>query len=337
MYSTVRVRSEIVGNFEMESKKSNGLSFFSANFLYMVVMVLFITVGNVAQSWDFKYGILITEFLLIALPTIIYVKLRGSSIRYELRFKRLSLVDAILVIITFIAAYFVAVFINLLGEIAISMMGKLIVPNIPLASNSKEYMTLLFILAGSAGICEEILFRGFIMRAYEKLGMWPNIIVTAVLFAILHLNIQNILAPFFLGIILGYVVYRTNSIFAGILGHFINNAISVSFGYVIMNLPFYKNMNIEQVQEGMTAQYLISSLILFGIILPFMAVIMVICLKAIGDRHFETAYSIHEEGFDDIMRNIKISWPLLVCFLIFIGMMVMEVILIVKGKPLINL
>jgi len=314
----------------MESKNSDRLSFKNANLLYMVVMVLFITAGNIVQSWDFKYGILITEFLLIALPAIIYAKLRGASVRHELRFNRLGFVDALLVIITFIAAYFVSVFINLLGEIALSMMGELIVQDIPFATNPKEYMALLFIIAGSAGICEEILFRGFIMRAYEKLGMWPNIIVTALLFSILHLNIQNIIAPFFLGIILGFVVYKTNSIFAGILGHFINNAISVTLGYVIMSLPFYKNVNIEQVQDSMTTQSLIGAVILFGMALPFAGAIMVICLKAINDRHPEVTYNSSGEDFTCIMRNIRISWPLVICLLIFIGMMIMEAIVIVR-------
>lgn len=303
----------------------------------MAVMILFVTVGYVAQNWDFNYGVLITEFLLIALPTIIYVKKRGASLRKELRFNGLSFVDMLLVIIAFFAAYFVAVFINLLGEILLSTLGKLIIPDIPVATNTGEYFLLLFIIAGSAGICEEILFRGFILRAYERLGMWPNIIVTALLFSILHLNIQNILAPFFLGIILGFVVYKTNSIFAGIIGHFINNAISVTLGYVIMNLPFYQNIDISQVQDGMTTQSLLGAVILFGLILPFAATIMVICLKAISDRHPETAANTRDTGILNVVGSIRLSWPLLISLIIFIVMMTLEIILIMSGKPLFNL
>ena len=321
----------------MESQNTDRISFFNANLLYLAVMVLFVSVGYVAQNWDFNYGILITEFILIAIPTIIYVKAIGASIKKELRFNSLSLTDALLVVVAFISAYFVAVFINLIGQILISMMGNLIVPDIPFATDPTEYIVLLFIIAGSAGICEEILFRGFILRAYEKLGMWPGIIITALLFSILHLNIQNILAPFFLGIVLGFVVYKTNSIFAGIIGHFTNNAISVTWGYVIMNLPFYEDMNIEQVQEGMSTESLIGALILFGLILPLAGTILVICLKAINDRHPEVPGNSSEISFINIVKSIKLSWPLLISLLIFIGMMTMEIILIVSGKPLINI
>ncbi|MEA4846625.1 MAG: type II CAAX endopeptidase family protein [Clostridiaceae bacterium] len=320
----------------MEPKNSDRLSFFNANLLYMAVMILFVTVGYIAQQRDFHYGILITEFLLIALPTIIYVKIIGASVKKELRFNSLSLIDALLVIVTAVAAYFVAVFINLIAEILISMMGDLIVPDIPFARNPGEYFKLLFIIAGSAGICEEILFRGFILRAYEKLGMWPDIIITAVLFSILHLNVQNIVAPLFLGIILGFVVYKTNSIYAGIIGHFINNAVSVTWGYVIMSLPFYEGINIEQAQEGVTTQSLIGAAALFGFVLPFAGTIMALCLKTISDRHPEAASHKPDKSSIHIIRSIKLSWPLLICLLIFIGMMIMETILIISGRPLLN-
>lgn len=320
----------------MESNSSERISFFSANLLYMAVMVLFVTVGNAVQSRDFHYGILITEFLLIALPTVIYTKIRGASIKSALRFNRLSLIDALLVVVAFVSAYFVAVFLNLLGEILISMLGKLIIPDIPFAKNPKEYLVLLLVIAGSAGICEEILFRGYMLRAYERFGMWPGIIATSMLFSILHLNIQNILAPFFLGIILGFVVYKTNSIFAGMIGHFVNNAISVTWGYVIMNLPFYNSINAEQVQNGMVTQSLIGAALIFGIILPFTATIMVICLKAINDRHPEVPAYKGDTGIYSEVGRIRLSWPLLISFLLFIGMMILEIILIIQGKPLIN-
>lgn len=321
----------------MESQNIDRISFFGANILYLGVMVLFVSVGYVAQKWDFNYGILITEFLLVALPTILYTKAMGASVKRELRFNSLSLTDTLLVVVAFISAYFVAVFFNLIGEILISMMGNLIIPDIPFATDTAEYIVLLFIIAGSAGICEEILFRGFILRAYERIGMWKGIIITALLFSILHLNIQNILAPFFLGLVLGFVVYKTNSIFAGILGHFINNAISVTWGYVIMNLPFYETMDIKQMQEGMTTGSLIGAAALFGLVLPFAGTILVVCLKAINERHPGVPASSPGISLVSIVKSIRVSWPLLLSILIFIGMMTAEIYLIVNGKPLINI
>lgn len=321
----------------MESQRSGRVSIFSANLLYMLVMLLFVSLGYIAQKWDFKYGIIITEFLLIALPTILFIKLKGASVKKELRLNKLSIVDAVLVIVIFTSGYWVAVFINMLGQIALSMMGELITPQIPFAQSASDYFVLILIIAGSAGICEEMLCRGYIMRAYEGLGMWPGIIISAVMFSLLHLNIQNTLAPLFLGLLLGFVVYRTNSLFAGILGHFTNNAISVTWGYIIMNLPIYKSMDTQAMEQGLTTTSLISAAFLFGMISLFTGAIMIISLKALGERHQKSEAETPEIKFIDIVKNFRLSWPLLITLIIFITMMVMEVVLIVRGQPLINL
>lgn len=314
----------------MEEQSSDRISIFSANLLYMVVMILFITVGYIMQKRDFESGVLITEFLLLALPTIVFTKLNGTSIKRDLRLNRLSIIDAVLVVVIFMSGYWVAVFINLLGQIILSMLGQLITPQIPFAQSGSEYITLLLVIAGSAGICEEILCRGYIMRAYERLGMWPCIIMSALLFSLLHLNIQNILAPFFLGLLLGFVVYKTNSIYAGMIGHFINNMIAVTWGYVVANLPMYKNLDTQILEQELTTASLIGSAALFGIVALFAGGIMVISLKTLSERHEKYVPEIRDAGFFDTMKNIRLSWPLLVTLIIFVFMMVLELILIAR-------
>jgi hypothetical protein len=104
-----------------------------------------------------------------------------------------------------------------------------------------------------------------------------------------------------------------------------------------MNLPFYHTIELEQVQEGMTTQSLLGAAILFALVVPVAGFIMAMCLKAISDRHPETAASGAEAGILSVMGRLRLSWPLLVALIIFIVMMTLEIILIVSGKPLINL
>lgn len=130
------------GDMNMESQNSERVSLFSANFLYMLVMLLFVTLGHLVQKWDLEYGILITEFLLIALPTIIFVKLKGASLKTELRLNRLSIADGVLVVVTFVSGYWIAAFVNLIGQIVLSLMGELIAPPIPFAENAGKYFAL---------------------------------------------------------------------------------------------------------------------------------------------------------------------------------------------------
>jgi len=84
------------------------------------------------------------------------------------------------------------------------------------------------VVAITPAVCEEALFRGFIMRGLASMGAAPAILISALLFGIAHASIYRLLPTFFLGIVLGLVVWRTGSLFAGIVMHAINNGLLAS-------------------------------------------------------------------------------------------------------------
>lgn len=314
-----------------------------ANLVYLLVMVLFVTVGAFAQSQSFNIGILITEFVLIALPVFLYIILKKGSLRRELRFNRLGALDGLLIILIFMSSYPVAIFINLIGNIFVGLFGKLIQSPIPTANNFNEYFVLVLIIAGSAGICEELLFRGLVMRGYQSLGKWPNIIFTAVLFAVLHINVQNLLGPLFLGILLGYVVYITDSIFAGMLGHFVNNALAVTLSYLLMQIPFIRNASAEAVSAGAELQSLLLALIPFGIIAMFSGTMMVFCLWGLKELNRERNHEVKNDVdmterqlLSNILRSLKISWPLYVSLIIFLAISALQLVYIATGQSVLG-
>lgn len=314
------------------------------NIIYLFAMVLLITAGSFAQAKSFRIGILITEFVLIALPAFIYVLMKKGSIKEELRFNKLSFLEGLLVAFIFICGYPVAMLFSIIGNIFVALFGKLIQSPIPVASNFNEYFVLLLIVAGSAGICEELLFRGLIMRGYQNLGKWHSIVFTAVLFSMLHINIQNVLGPLFLGIVLGYVVYTTNSIFAGMIGHFMNNAISVTVSFLIMQLPMAKNAPMQDISQGMMLQ----GLILWAVILSFVAIIpgliMFFCLKGLKELRMErdgkeaaSTEPEKKESLKHILKIARISWPLYVATAIFIFYAILEFAYVIMGQSLFDI
>lgn len=314
------------------------------NLIYLLSAVLFITVGAFAQSRSFNIGIIVTEFLLIAMPALLYVVYRRGSIKREMRFNRLHFVDGILVIVIFLFGYPVALFINLLGNIFVSFFGKLIPSPIPTAGNINEYFILLLIVAGSAGLCEEILFRGLILRGYEKLGMWKSITFTATLFAMLHMNIQNILGPLFLGILLGYVVYVTDSIYAGMLGHFMNNTISVSLTFVMMQFPALKNAAAHPPSGSEQILGLFAAAILLGFAAILPGIFLVLCMKSLRELNRERRKGLQIEGAEferlklrNILKSPKISWPIYISFAIFCFYSAVEFTYVATGKSLFDI
>lgn len=71
---------------------------------------------------------------------------------------------------------------------------------------------------------EEFMFRGIILGNMRRYGNGLAVFVSAFLFGIFHGNIRQIPFAFLVGLILGYIVVRTNNIWITIAIHFFNNA-----------------------------------------------------------------------------------------------------------------
>lgn len=90
-------------------------------------------------------------------------------------------------------------------------------------------------------ILEEVLFRGAITKALlQKYSPAKAIVISALLFGVFHLNPAQILPAFLMGLLLGWVYYKTASLIPCILMHILNNALSV---YLSMKYPDIENMD----------------------------------------------------------------------------------------------
>ena len=97
-----------------------------------------------------------------------------------------------------------------------------------------------FVVGVLPGICEEVMFRGFILSALRKKGLWYGIILTAVLFGAFHLDPFRFIPAAFLGIWLGYLAVKTNSLFVPILAHFLQNSLAILITNYAENVSFMK-------------------------------------------------------------------------------------------------
>ena len=82
-----------------------------------------------------------------------------------------------------------------------------------------------------APLGEEILFRGFLQKFLEE--HWQDVtravLVTSLFFAIIHLNPFWLIQIYMLGVILGFLAWRTGSIWAGFILHAANNLVALLF------------------------------------------------------------------------------------------------------------
>ena len=84
------------------------------------------------------------------------------------------------------------------------------------------------LLASLAGVTEELLYRGLIQSALRRrLPVGLAITITALLFAFAHFDFHGLPLRLLLGIILGWLAYRTNSLYPAILTHFAYDAVAL--------------------------------------------------------------------------------------------------------------
>lgn len=81
-------------------------------------------------------------------------------------------------------------------------------------------------------LIEEFLFRSVIMGSLLKYGKAFAIFTSSMLFALIHGNLVQIPFAFLVGLVIGAMVVETNSIWTGVIIHFINNFISVCMDYL---------------------------------------------------------------------------------------------------------
>lgn len=87
-----------------------------------------------------------------------------------------------------------------------------------------------------APLAEELVFRGAILRTLLQLfngkQHWAAITISALIFGALHMNLAQFVHAFALGLLIGWMYYRTDSIVPGVVLHWVNNTVA----YVMFNL-----------------------------------------------------------------------------------------------------
>jgi hypothetical protein len=91
-----------------------------------------------------------------------------------------------------------------------------------------------FVVGLMAPLAEELVFRGAVLRALLrwKSNPWVGITISAVFFALIHMNPAQMPHAFLIGLLLGWMYYRTDSIVPGVVYHWVNNTVA----YVMYNL-----------------------------------------------------------------------------------------------------
>lgn len=210
------------------------LMFITGSTLILSVIFGLINLKQIIESLSYASLGILTIFsiqeLILLIPVVYFLK-KGLVNYQDLKLKKFKLFQAIgLITLGFIAFF-------LLNHVIISISEafNIAIPGygtqdqrLPLFGNDSLSLPIAFvILVILAPIIEELLFRGLI---YTKLranyGASSTIIVSSIIFAGFHLELQIFLPLFILGCIIGYIYEKSDSLWVPILFHLINNGLA---------------------------------------------------------------------------------------------------------------
>lgn len=277
---------------EREKENFNKPSILQVGLLFSFVVIIFLFIGTRVQLWDVNYGVLITEFFLILVPPILFLRIFKFDIKKVLRLNNPGVTNLLLIFGIILFSLPVIGVLNLLNFWIIKMIfGKFEVFQAPVSTGSWGLLIGVFVIGVSAGICEELLFRGFIQRGFERFGAVKSIFITAFLFGLMHMDFQRFLGTFVLGALLGFLVYKSNSLISGMFAHFVNNSIAVCITYASLKanelLQNSKMEGLGNVQSGdvfemfksFSPAELIGALVVYFILFAFSIAWLVILLR----------------------------------------------------------
>ncbi len=93
-----------------------------------------------------------------------------------------------------------------------------------LNAGGAAWPAMIVIGAVTPALAEEVLFRGAVMQSLRPGLGRGAVVVSALLFALMHLSPWRLVPTFLVGLVIGAIVLRTGSIWTGILLHFAHNA-----------------------------------------------------------------------------------------------------------------
>ena len=212
---------------------------------------------------------LINEYLLLLAPVLVLALVKKVNFKEFFRLNKLKAAPALLIVIGAVPAYFAASMLNDLVIYVLQFIGDIPAQSIPVPKTPIELIVGILIIAVTPAICEEMLHRGLMLRAYEKRGTYRAVFITALFFGFFHFDITNFFGTAFLGLVIAYYVVRTNSIFAGMLAHFLNNSLAECIQYFLGDNSVQKTITISSQELGGYVLYGIAGAILLAVLLLF--------------------------------------------------------------------
>ena len=241
----------------------------------------------------------------LALPLALSVK-RRPEILPALRPNPISRPGVLLIVAMALMGVFLVNDITVLWAIPFQKLGfNVDAAGLTLPTDRMGLMLCVFYIAVLPGICEEFLFRGMLLSAFEGEGTRRAMVISSLLFMLMHGSLIGAPAEFLLGMIIAALVIYTDSIYAGLIYHTVHNTATVLLQFMQERLP---------VTEEIPADYFTAIGGFAGLVVLLVEVLITAALIRLMLRGFRMRAALQGRGLvrGAHVRLSRGEWALLI-------------------------
>ncbi len=271
------------------------------NILFMVLSILLFSTAWIMQKNETITGILITEYGFVFLLPILYLFYYDFSIKDYISVDLLSWSELGEIFAVMILVYPLLLIFH--GVSGFSLRDT--VTSLTMPRGNLKVLSMVLLMVFTPAICEELAFRGVFLNNYKELGKETAIVLSGIYFAMFHRYFFQFPHAFALGLILGYLAWEKQNLFAAIWGHFAYNALSFILNYRLS-------------RENINLNYISHISLMDGIVLLIMLISLVIVFTYILFWWKKPQWSMKNliQGLKQM--RLKESWPILFTFILYI-------------------
>lgn len=312
----------------MTSKLANWL-FFTLIMTHIAV-VLFLSFFSDLISIGITANFFLGEAILMV-PALLFLLLS----RQKLAFRRIKISSLLMIAL---CTFLIMPFVTVLNTLTMFFTDNA-VASIEGGILSVPFPVMLFMIGIFGPFCEEFVFRGIIYGSYGR-GIRP-ILLSALTFGLMHMNFNQAVYAFAIGILLALLVEAAGSLWASVFCHIFFNSVQVVMMYVskaILGSSYAKA--VSEASAELTSEQLQASLAVYLIIAAVMTPIAGCCVAWIAKNegrqeavralfHPISAASAAQKNTPDTAARQEhlLSVPLIVAIVLCLGYMSLELFL----------
>lgn len=268
---------------------------------------------------------LIFSQIIYVVPAIWYLRRENEPIGERLRLHKIKISTICLLIIF---SYFIMPLLTFLNSISLLFSTNTIQGTIDGVITEYPLFVGVFVVAFIPCILEEAIYRGVFFNEYRKINPRKAVLLSGILFGLMHLNWNQFVYAFVMGMIFAIVVEASGSLLSSMVIHFMINGTSVVTAYLQKKLV--------SPQEGNTIMIDREQLLLFirqyWMVAIFFTILAYAILKMIAanqNRKQELTELLNgcagseKERYHESMVTLPLIIGMLVCLLIMFGVEMM--------------